>query len=171
MSDENEDISLQLENPWQRATRENPYLHNAFAMLGIDPDAGELRLYDACQRIDEQLAAQQPMSIHGKQLSQTDVSRVRTLASSPMQFALERLLVHTFHDIDLTSLESELSALESQPIPRAESLLPLPVHNMRFAVESLQVDPLSTITPEPLTVEQWRAISAPERHDEQIWHI
>ncbi len=157
-------------NLWTLRSDRNPYLHNVFTLLGIDPDVGGSALLGRCRRLSKQLEAGLDVVAHGRRIEETDISRGHHLAANAEEFVAERLLAHTVHVIDQQEFKTEIEAIEALPFDRSESLLPLPLTNLSFLTRLLPDLPeLQAETPVPLSRGRLRQMIQPTAAEEHLY--
>jgi hypothetical protein len=124
-------------NVWVLQPDRNPYLHNVFVLLGIDPDEGERAYHRRCERADAMLRGGRTLEVFGRTVQDTDIARAHTLTRDEGAFLAERMLVHTTHKIDPKTLAEPLKAIEAIAIGPPADVLPLAVSNLSFVTEML----------------------------------
>jgi hypothetical protein len=116
-------------NPWAAGPDRNPYLHNVFAMLGLDPDEGGTALEERCEKLLLQIETQD-LKIYGRKVEKTDVTRALDLARNAAQYAAERLLAHTAHPLELKPFQAPMQAIDRLKFPKPEEVVPLPINDL-----------------------------------------
>lgn len=125
-----------IPNLWSFKSGHNPYLHNIFMLLGIDPDGSQKAFDRASQRWRQKVASTQETRF-GHEITQTDVAHASLLAKQEEEFAAERLLAHTVHEFDSSTLKEVLDQASQLELPKLEEILPLKVRNLSFLTEKL----------------------------------
>jgi hypothetical protein len=157
-------------NLWALSSDRNPYLHNVFALLQIDPDDGVSTLLSKCRRLSRQLEAGLSLSAQGRRIEETDIARGHYLAANAEEFVAERLLAHTVHTIDPREFKTQMEAIESIPFDRPESLLPLPLNNLSFLTRLLpELPELKAETPKPFPPEMLGGVARPQATEEHVY--
>jgi hypothetical protein len=124
-------------NNWAPAGDRNPYLHNVFTLLQVDPDRLGVLIDSGAHRLRRKLDAGHAVSLHGRKITLEDVNRALQLVRSAPDFIAERLLAHSVHGVDLGPLKAAISGVESIAFPDPATLLPLPVRNLAFLTPAL----------------------------------
>jgi len=157
MSNESESSGskrAEVPNPWPAPSAGvNPYLHNIFVLLGLDPDANEKDYERTRTRTANRLEANEEIVVHGHRLEQTDLSRAGGLTADVEGFVAERLLAHTHHKIDSKRFDQATKAIEAAPFELPTDLLPLAVRDLSF---------LTALLPEPSDVVAGEAVPVPQ---------
>ena len=156
-------------NLWTLSSDRNPYLHNVFALLRIDPDEGDT-LLGKCRRLNRQLEAGISLAAHGRRIEESDIARGHYLAANAEEFVAERLLAHTVHAIDPREFQTQMVAIEALPFDRPESLLPLPLRDLAFLTRLLpELPELQAERPTPLPPETLRRVTQPRAEEEHMY--
>ncbi|MFV1964636.1 MAG: hypothetical protein ACC628_04380 [Pirellulaceae bacterium] len=159
-------------NVWSMSSAHNPYLHNVFALLGLDPDADERTLQSQVTRIGRQLGAGQQLSAHGREVEETDVTRAFHLTANEVEFVAERLLAHTVHKADTSQFTASMEAIEAEAFEEPEQLLPLPIHDLSLLTRLLpDIEEIAASDLEPLSDEAFKPLVAPKVAEEQIYDL
>ncbi len=157
-------------NLWAKIDARNPYLHNVFALFGIDPDAGEREFQRQCRRVRRQLEAGQSREFHGYEVTNIDLARADDLASKQDEYAAERLLAHTVHKIDLQAFEAAMAAIEAVEFPSPDGLLPLAVRNLSFLMALIpNLDNVAGSKPQLPTPTTFAEVAQPDLASEHTY--
>ena len=125
------------QSQWRLADGRNPYLHNTFVLLGIDPDAGQQEFNRQVQQISARLAADQELQRFGRRVDDAELARAERLSTEREAFAAERLLAHTVHRVNVEDFAELLKAIEALTFPAPADLLPLPLVNLNVLASLL----------------------------------
>ncbi|MCY2986343.1 MAG: hypothetical protein NTY19_00490 [Planctomycetota bacterium] len=159
-------------NVWMLSGEHNPYLHNAFALLRVDPDSGQEAIRKECRRLSGRLAAGQQVLVSGHVIVETDVAHAKGLAQDAEAFVAERLLAHTVHAIEPRDLEPQMKALESVPFESPQALLPLPIRDLSFLTRLLPTLPeLQAEKPVPLSTQRLQQAVQPSDQEEDVYDL
>lgn len=158
---------------WRLADGRNPYLHNAFALLGIDPDAGQEEFNRQCKRVGMELAVNPQLQRFGRRVDDAEVARAERLSTQRESFAAERLLAHTVHRVNLEDFRDLLAAIDALVFPAPAELLPLPLVNLNMLAELLPTSSSRAGSPgdspvNGLALAPLREVSRPTAEEEQI---
>jgi len=119
---------------WNWGSDRNPYLHNVFAILGLDdPDAPSPDYDDQVAMLMAELQIRQPEAVHGHVPTQVDLAKAQDMARDTNRLSEERLLVHRLHGLDLNAFDEFIRFFEDaarRAGDDAERLLPLPLTNV-----------------------------------------
>ena len=141
MADEQEPAggAAKLPNPWGRPQAgENPYLHNLFVLLGINPDDLEKDINLQVRRLNRALGdGGQTRTVHGRTVEPTDLARFDQVTQNAGEFLIERLLVHTRHKVDESKFERMTKEIDGTRSDEPRELLPLAVRDLRFLTQLL----------------------------------
>lgn len=132
----------EVPNPWVLKADHNPYLHNIFVLLGIDPD-GTQKSYDRAIDRWRQKVPTTKTTIFGHEVTDLDVARATHLARQETDFVAERLLSHTVHELDSSAFKEGMEAIKNIPLPKKQDVFPLKIRDLSFLAERLpetQVD-------------------------------
>ncbi len=158
-----------IPNVWAMDGEKNPYLHNVFVLLGIDPDEGERALERRCRRVEERLEGRQAVTVQGRAVEEADVARARHLAAREEEYVAQRLLVHTAHKMDLKAFQQSMQEIERLRFERPEDVLPLPIRDLSFVSRLLpELADVAAGEAQPLEPEQWETLIRPDPAEERI---
>lgn len=153
---------------WRLADGRNPYLHNAFVLLGIDPDAGQQEFNRQVQQISARLAADQEMQRFGRRVDDAELARAERLSTEREAFAAERLLAHTVHRVNVDDFAELIQAIEALSFPAPAELLPLPLVNLNVLASLLPVPESRAAVPvEKLDLAALCEVARPTTQEEQ----
>lgn len=124
MSNESSAISQYINNDL------HPYLHNFFAMLGIDTDVTLDEFNASRQRLLTRLQASGELSRFGQIADQKLVTKAETHSRHAASYVAERLLAHTTYPLDLTEVEHLLRRVAMERVPGTSDLMPLKISSV-----------------------------------------
>jgi len=155
-------------NVWALTAGHNPYLHNIFALLGIDPDEGERIFTQRCKVVEGRLQGRKEIVVHGRKVVEADVARATYLTQNQEEYVAERLLAHTAHKVDLKAFQEPMAAIEAIAFDPPAKVLPLPIHDVSFLVRLLP-EPAQMVAGEikPLDQAQWESLARPDPAEER----
>lgn len=155
-------------NPWIMKSNRNPYLHNIFTLLGIDPD-GTQKSYDrASQRWSQKVSATKEIRF-GREISDLDVARAAHLARQEYEYVVERLLAHTVHELDISDLKHHMDGVHQLELPLRNDVLPLRIRNLNFLASRLPPPQSPTVSEETaFPIELLPNLFSPSAGDEDI---
>ena len=169
MSDKNSD---QVTSVWTLKSDHNPYLHNPFTLLRIDPDEGLKSLLAKCSRLSRQLEAGIELKAYDRTIKESDVARAHHLTANAEEFIAERLLTHTVHAFDQREFEGLAQAIEAIPFDQPSAILPLPIRNLSFLTRLLpDPAPMEGDAPQPISPESLLRIARPDNAAEQAYDL
>ena len=119
-------------NVWALTAGVNPYLHNFFSLLGIDPGESQANYDDELQRASDRVDADSSWTAHGRPINKSVVARGEDLAKTPVKFVAERLLAHSVHQLDVKEFLSLTKGIDKLRFDKPEDLLPLHVRDLSF---------------------------------------
>lgn len=122
---------------WELDGARHPYLHNIFALLGVDPDCGQEEFDRECERLGGRLQAQGAVTRNGRAIDDSHLAHATYLTTREDAFAAERLLAHSSHRITSEAFLGLLAAIDAVSFPAPEELLPLPIANAACLTELL----------------------------------
>lgn len=159
-------------NVWIIAGDRNPYVHNVFALLGIDPEEGDRALENKCKRADSQVSYGKSWAVHGHQVDSADVARARYLANNSEEYVAERLLAHTWHKLDLKRFQKPIQEINSLKFAAPGEILPLPIRDLSFVMGLLpQLGEVPAGEVRPLSVEELQEVARPVPAEEWIMDL
>lgn len=159
-------------NVWTLSSDRNPYVHNVFALLSLDPDEGESTLLSRCRRLSKQLEFGERPAVFGHPIAESDVARAHFLAAHAEDFVAERLLAHTVHTVDPKDFAQPIAALRAIPWEPPEALLPLPIRDVSFLTQLLPALPeLPAELPAPVSPALLRQVVQPRTADEEVYDL
>lgn len=159
-------------NVWGLSAGRNPYLHNVFALLGIDPDEGEKAFARKCRSIVGRLRAGQELIAHGRQIEETDLARAEDLTANEVKYVAERLLAHTSHKVDVNVFQESVAAIEALSFDSPGDLLPLPIRDLTFLTRLLpELVDVAGGEPQPVTAERLAELAQPDAADEKVFDL
>lgn len=116
-----------LSDLWRTTGSRNPYLHHGLAMLGLHPDDDVETIREKMDEIEGRLEAGHELLVHDEPVQFTDISRVDGMLGNTQRFVAERLLIHTPHEVDLTSLSLLGREIESALFDDPVKWMPLEI--------------------------------------------
>ena len=119
-------------NVWAMKGDSNPYLHNVFSLLGIDPDESQANYDDRLQSASDQVDVDPNWTAYGRPINKAVVARGEDLARTPVKFVAERLLAHSVHELDVREFLPITKPIDKLRLDKPEDLLPLPVRDLSF---------------------------------------
>ena len=140
-------------------------------LLGIDPDQGERIFQRKVNRTEQRLAAGHKIVVHGRELDESDVARALHLTANEDDYVAERLLAHSYHEIDLSSFQAALEALEHIAHDRPEELLPLAIGDLSLVTELLPAPPAMPDRPRGLTGELLREMAGQPLSEDVLFDL
>jgi len=161
--------TAKLPNQWQISGDHNPYVHNIFALLGIDPEEGDRALENKCRRADIQVNHGKTWTVHGHEVDPADVARARYLANQSEEYVAERLMAHTWHKLDMKRFQKPIQSINSLKFDAPADVLPLPIRDLSFVMGMLpQLGDVPAGEAKPLSLNQLEELAQPKPADEQI---
>lgn len=124
-------------NVWTPVEGRNPYLHNIFVLLEVDPDAPQKGYDRTVTRAMSRVQSNTEWVVHDHPVSATDVSHAEHLAREEAEFVAERLLAHTVHKVGTDEFQEAMQMLGGLQFDDPLRLLPLPVRSLEFLAERL----------------------------------
>ncbi|HET6425112.1 MAG TPA: hypothetical protein VFG20_15605 [Planctomycetaceae bacterium] len=169
---EPEEPLLSVTSPWPVTRDQNPYLHNLFVLLEINPDRSQREFNQIHSDATKKITSGVPWEVHGRPVTDKDTARALHMTSQTADFISERLLVHTTHELDPKAFQEALQPLDALPLEKAESLLPLPVRNLTEIARRLPPSPEMILgEPQHLPREQLLQLFRPNYQEEQIYDL
>jgi len=169
---ESEEPPLTVTTPWPVTRGQNPYLHNLFVLLDINPDRSQREFNQIQADAAKKISSGVPWEVHGRKVTGMDTARASHVTSQTADFISERLLVHTPHEVDPKAFQEALRPLESMPLETAESLLPLPIRNLTEIARRLPPSPEMILgEPQHLPRGQLLELFHPNCQEEQIYDL
>jgi hypothetical protein len=169
---ESEEPPLTVTSPWPITRDHNPYLHNLFVLLEIDPDHSQREFNQIQSDARKRISSEGSWKVHGRDVTEKDAARATHIISQTADFITERLLVHTSHELDPKAFQEALQPLEALTLDKAESLLPLPVRNLTEIARRLPPSPEMILgEPQHLPRGQLQELFQPNCQEEQIYDL
>ncbi|MEK6262904.1 MAG: hypothetical protein AABP62_30260 [Planctomycetota bacterium] len=170
MSETPEEPPLTVTSPWPAMRDQNPYLHNIFVLLDINPDRSQREFNQIHADATKKITSGVPWEVHGRPVTAFDTARATHITSQTADFISERLLVHTQHELDPKAFQEALQALEAIPLEKPE--LPLPVRNLTEIARRLPPSPEMILGErQHLPRERLLELFAPNCQEEQIYDL
>lgn len=172
MSENPELPALTVNNPWPLSADRNPYLHNIFVLLEINPDKPQKEYDRTLDEANKKISSGVEWKVHGYDVSALDTSRGEQLEKLGPDFVGERLLAHTTHEVDIKEFQAALKEIDAITIPKPESLLPLPVRDLTEIARRLPQQPEELVgAAQSFPRERLLELFRPSPHEEQIFDL
>ena len=162
-----EDVDPTAHNPWDWDATFQPYLHNFFTLMDLNPAADHDERADKENQLENQTRVGQSTAFCSKAVDEAYARRCIAVNEDGLLLANERLLAHKRHLFDSEGLADVTGPLLEAATTPPEALLPLPVADLGFLLPLMPTpEQISVDIPKPEGQPDLRELGQPTAEEE-----